>query len=185
MIYLTGDKIPSKSVYRLAEYAHIKTWPGAGDPLFKNGLQQRLPKNLVVLAGGLSEDKLTEHFFMPISALIDVKARDESILSFIKKMGKITLPNSLSFLLTCPIIYSTNIAEIFTRALNRRLHFSKSQFEGIHFALHESIVNGLIHGNLRVNSSMRQSARDFVEYARLLHERLKDPEYAHKSISII
>ena len=185
MIYLTGDKVPSKSVYHLAEKAHIKTWPGAGDPLFKNGLQQRFPKNLAVLAGRFTEDKLTEHFFMPISALIDIKSKDESILSFIKKMGKIALPNSLSFLLTCPVIYSTNIAEIFTRALNRRLHFSKSQFEGIHFALHESIVNGLIHGNLRVNSSMRQSARDFVEYARLLHERLADPEYAHKSISIM
>ena len=185
MIYLTGDKVPVKSVYRIAEKAHIKTWPGAGEPLFKNGLQQRFPKNLAVLAGRFTEDNLTEHFFMPISSLIDIKAKDESILSFIKKMGKITLPNSLSFLLTCPVIYSTNIAEIFTRALNRRLHFSKSQFEGIHFALHESIVNGLIHGNLRVNSSMRQSARDFVEYARLLHERLKDPEYAHKSISIM
>ena len=185
MIYLTGDKVPSKSVCRLAEKAHIKTWPGAGEPLFKNGLQQRFPKNLVVLAGGLTEDKMAEHFFMPIAALIDIKSREESVLSFIKKMGKISLPNSLSFLLTCPIIYSTNIAEIFTRALNRRLHFSKSQFEGIHFAVHESIVNGLIHGNLRVNSSMRQSAGDFVEYARLLHNRLKDPEYAHKSISIM
>ena len=158
MIYLTGDKVPSKSVYRLAEKAHIKTWPGLGEPLFENGLQQRFPKNLVVLAGRFTEDKLTEHFFMPISALIDIKSKDDSILSFIKKMGRISLPNSLSFLLTCPVIYSTNIAEIFTRALNRRLHFSKSQFEGIHFALHESIVNGLIHGNLRVNSSMRQSA---------------------------
>lgn len=185
MIYLTGDKVPSKSVYRIAERAHIKAWPGAGEPLLKNGLQQRFPKNLAVLAGRFTEDKLTEHFFMPISALIDIKSKDESIFSFIKKMGKIELPNSLSFLLTCPVIYSTNIAEIFTRALNRRLHFSKSQFEGIHFALHESIVNGLIHGNLRVNSSMRQSARDFVEYARLLHNRLKDPEYAHKSISIM
>ena len=185
MIYLTGDKVPVKSVYKLAEHAHIKTWPGVGEPLFKNGLQQRFPKNLAVLAGRFTEDKLTEHFFMPISALIDIKAREESILSFIKKMGKMTLPNSLGFLLTCPVIYSTNIAEIFTRALNRRLHFSKSQFEGIHFALHESIVNGLIHGNLHVNSSMRQSARDFVEYAKLLHERLKDPEYAHKSISIM
>ena len=185
MIYLTGDKVPSKSVYRVAEKAHIKTWPGVGEPLFKNGLQQRFPKNLAVLAGRFTEDKLTEHFFMPISALIDIKARDESIIAFIRKMNKITLPNSLSFLLTCPVIYSTNIAEIFTRALNRRLHFSKSQFEGIHFALHESIVNGLIHGNLRVNSSMRQSARDFIEYARLLHSRLKDPEYAHKSISIM
>ena len=184
MIYLTGDKVPSKSVYRLAEKAHIKTWPGTGEPLFRNGVQQRFPKNLVVLAGGLTEDKLAEHFFMPIAALIDIKSRDESVLSFIKKCGRINLPNSLSFMLTCPVIYTCNVAEIFTRALNRRLHFSKSQFEGIHFALHESIVNGLIHGNLRVNSSMRQSARDFVEYARLLHDRLADPKYAHKSIGV-
>ena len=72
MIYLTGDRVPSKSVYRVAEKMHIKTWPSTGEPLFKNGLQQRFPKKLVVLGGGLGEDKLTEHFFMPISALIDV-----------------------------------------------------------------------------------------------------------------
>ena len=125
MIYLTGDKVPTKSVCRVADKNHIKTWPGSGEPLIKNGLQHRFPKNLAVLAGGLTDDKLGEHFFTPISALIDVKAQSESISSFIKKMGKMALPNSLSFLLTCPVIYSTNIAEIFTRALNRRLHFSK------------------------------------------------------------
>ena len=117
MIYLTGDKVPVKSVCQLADKAHIKTWPGIGNPLFRNGLQQRFPKKLAVLAGGMTEDRLTEHFFMPIAALIDVKARDDSAVSFIKKIGKISLPNSLSFLLTCPVIYSTNIAEIFTRAL--------------------------------------------------------------------
>ena len=185
MIYLTGDHLPIKTIRQVAKNLKAPLWPSDDAPLIKNGLEQRFPKQVAVLAKDLDEDKLSELFFLPVSSVIDAASLDDSVESFYQKISDTTLPNSLSFLLTCPVIYSTNIAQIFTKALNRHLHFSRSQFESVHFALHESIVNGLIHGNLRVNSSMRQSARDFVEYARLLHDRLNDPAYAKKSVSII
>lgn len=185
MIYITGDNLPTQNVRKIADMIHAKAWPSVASPLLKNGLDQRFPKTLAVVAKGLDEDKLTELFFLPVSSVIDSEALPESIQTFTKRIAHPSLEKSLNFLLTCPVIYQTNIAQIFTQALNRSLHFTPEQFEGIHFALHESIVNGLIHGNLRVNSMMRQSARDFVEYARLLHDRLNNPEYAHKSISIM
>lgn len=185
MIYLTGDHLPVKTIRQVAKKLKAPLWPNQEKPLIKYGLEQNFPKRLAVLAKNLDEDKLAELFFLPVSSVIDSSALPESIESFFKKSAQTTLPHSLSFLLTCPVIYSANIALIFMRALNRHLHFSRSQFENIQFALHESIVNGLIHGNLHVNSSMRQSARDFVEYARLLHDRLNDPSYAKKSLSIV
>lgn len=185
MIYLTGDHLPIKTIRQMGKKLKAPLWPSNDKPLIKYGLEQSFPKKLAVLAKDLDEDKLSELFFLPVSSVIDSSALPESIESFFKKTSQISLPNSLSFLLTCPVIFSANIAQIFMRALNRHLHFSRSQFENVHFALHESIVNGLIHGNLHVNSSMRQSARDFVEYARLLHDRLNDPSYAKKSLSIV
>ncbi|MBE6446001.1 MAG: response regulator [Alphaproteobacteria bacterium] len=185
MIYLTGDHLPIKTIRQVAKKLKVPLWPNNEKPLIKYGLEQSFPKKLAVLAKDLGEDKLSELFFLPVSSVIDASALPESIESFLKKSAQTSLPNTLSFLLTCPVIYSANIAQIFMRALNRHLHFSRSQFENVHFALHESIVNGLIHGNLHVNSSMRQSARDFVEYARLLHDRLNDPSYANKSLSIV
>ncbi len=185
MIYISGDNLPTSFVRQMAQKVNAKPWPSEASPLLKNGLDQRFPKSLSVLVKNLDEDKLTELFFLPVSSVIDAEALDTSIEAFIKRVSKPSLDKGLNFLLTCPVVYKTNIAQIFTQALNRYLHFSVEQFDNVHFALHESIVNGLIHGNLRVNSMMRQSARDFVEYARLLQDRLNDPEYAHKSISIM
>ena len=90
----------------------------------------------------------------------------------------------LSFLLTCPVLYACDVARIFVDALKKRLNLNDDRASDIHMALHEAIVNGLIHGNLQIGSEYRQSARLFVEYGRLLTKRLKDPAYARKSIAI-
>jgi len=94
------------------------------------------------------------------------------------------LEHSIGILLTCPVIYAYDIPKIFMDALNNRLHFSLPRYDSVHLALHEALVNGLIHGNLQIGSSLRQSARDFAEYARLLSERLNNPAFARKSVSI-
>jgi len=106
------------------------------------------------------------------------------LLNCVSITNKDNLSNSLSFLLTCPVIYNCDIAKIFVDALNQRINLSPDRSAGIHLALHEAIVNGLIHGNLDISSEYRQSARLFMEYGRILSERLKDPAYARKSLSL-
>ncbi len=185
MFYLTGFRLTGAHICRLSKLTNSILWPTAEKPLLNSQNMQKLPINTAVLVKAPSEQDLQQITTISPAAIIDANALDSSIRDFLKKMDNIKGKNKMGFLLTCPVIYACNIAQNITQALQQFIVFPAGQQESIHFALHESIVNGLIHGNLQINSSMRQSARDFIEYARLLHDRLNDPSYAQKSISVI
>ncbi len=185
MFYLTGFHLTTTHIKRLAKLAGVALWPNKDKPLLNSQNMQKLPGNTVVLVKAPSEQDLQQLTAITPVAIIDANALDSSIRDFLKKLDTIKSKNKIGFLLTCPVIYSCNVAQNITNTLQQFIILPSKQQESIHFALHESIVNGLIHGNLQINSSMRQSARDFIEYARLLHDRLNDPSYAQKSISVI
>ena len=184
-MYITSDNISVNHIQRLSKLTKVKLWPTQEKPLLKQKASTKPVKDLVLVTKNPSESHLKELLAFPCAGIVDAHALDDSIQTFVKKIRPHKQTKCIGVLLTCPIIYACNVAELFTQALNNRLALTPTQSESIHFALHESIVNGLIHGNLHVNSQMRQSARDFIEYARLLHDRLNDPSYAQKSISII
>ncbi len=183
---ITGRNVLPNQVMRIAELTAAKPWPNADCPLITTDMlrKQQFPQKLSVLVGNITEEKLKELLNTSISCILDANALEESIQDFSLQAEKHTSRYFLGVLLTCPVIYACDVARIFVDAIQRRLFFSQKRMEGIHLALHESIVNGLIHGNLQLSSKLRQSARDFVEYARLLNERLNDPAYAQKSISL-
>ena len=185
MFYLTGFHLTNAHVNRLAKLTRSAPWPNKNKPLLAPLNMHKLPLNTAVLMKGPSEQDLQQISALAPAAIVDANALDDSIQDFLKKLDAVKGKNKLGLLLTCPVIYACNVAQNITRALQQFIMLPSEQQESIHFALHESIVNGLIHGNLQINSSMRQSARDFIEYARLLHDRLNDPSYAQKSISII
>ncbi|MGN1063652.1 MAG: SpoIIE family protein phosphatase [Alphaproteobacteria bacterium] len=184
MNYLTGEGVSKNQVESAAKWGHFTLWPSDKNPLFKPTLRKKIPPHLNVLTGDITEDKLHALFEKPIANIIDANALPESVQDFMAHQSKNLLDESVGFLLTCPIIYACDVAQIFTEALNKRLQFSDNRHGRIHLALHEALVNGLIHGNLQMDSGLRQSARDYVEYSRILSERLKDPAYAQKSVSI-
>lgn len=185
MFYLTGFHLTSAHTNRLAKLTKSTPWPSKENPLLNPQNPQNLPQNSIVLVKNPSDSDLRNLAALKPVAIIDANALDESVRDFAKKLDGIPNRHKMGFLLTCPVIYACNIAETITQILQQFITFAPDQKGNIHFALHEAIVNGLIHGNLQLNSSMRQSARDFVEYARLLRDRLNDPSYAQKSISIV
>lgn len=185
MFYLTGFHLTKAHVQRLAKLTKSAPWPNKTAPLMDDQMGQKLPDHTAVLVKNPSEQELLQLTRLAPTAIVDANALDASVQFFLKRMDALKSKNKMGFLLTCPVIYACNIAQNIVSALQEFILLSADQQESIHFALHESIVNGLVHGNLQINSSMRQSARDFIEYARLLHDRLNDPSYAQKSISII
>jgi len=184
--FLVGQDVSREQVLEAATALGSMPWPNEKEPFLTTQMlnQGSFPENLSVLAGEVTEDKLIRLLHLPIVSVIDVNAQKESVLNFLAQKSKEKGVEALGILMTCPTIYSCDIARFFTEALQKRLFFSKNLAESIHLALHESIVNGLIHGNLQLSSNLRQSARDFIEYARLLSERLNDPTYAQKSMSL-
>ena len=184
--FLVGQDISKQQLLQVASTLDSLPWPNDKEPFLTQQMmnQGSFPENLSVLAGEITEDKLIRLLHLPIVSVIDAHAQEASVQNFTTQKSKEKNVETLGVLMTCPTIYSCDIARIFTEALQKRLFFSKSLAESIHLALHESIVNGLIHGNLQLSSNLRQSARDFIEYARILSERLNDPTYAQRSMSL-
>lgn len=184
MKYITGDGVTAAHIKRIAKKLKLKLWPSEKKPFFSEFKQAAFPKGLNIIAADITEDKLHSFFELPIENIIDAKSLDDSVVDFVSHETRGHLTHSLGFILTCPVIYACDVAQIFTEALNKRLKFSSLRYGRIHLALHEALVNGLIHGNLQMGSELRQSAQDFVEYSRILKERLTDPAFARKSVSI-
>lgn len=184
MYYLTGDSVSKEQVKQLADKMNFKLWPSESSPFISTILPQSFPKHLSVLADNITEERLHVLFETPIVNIIDAMCLPESIEDYYHHKKACGYGQSIGFILTCPVIYACDVAQIFTEALNKRLNFTPSRYGNIHLALHEALVNGLIHGNLEISSDLRQSAKDYVMYSQILKERLMDPAYARKSISI-
>ncbi len=181
--YLTGYRVSTKKVKAVADAEHFVLWPNKKIPTVSQKFKKPWPHSLTILADCFTEKRLKKLFSLPVQKIVDVQAVDESIHTFLQNQNG-RLNNSLSFLLTCPVMYKCDVALLFVNALKKRLKLSKSLASDVHIALHETIVNGLIHGNLQIGSSYRQDARSFVEYSRVLLERLQNPDFARKGISI-
>ncbi len=185
MTFITGQDVSTEHILRIAKTAGLTPWPSEAEPhLSDEETKHNIPEDLIVISSRMTEDNILSLLTLPVSYVVDASALDESIYDFIHNAQCNRLEHTAGILMTCPVIYACDIAQIMSKALDRHLNFSKTRYEGIHLALHESMVNGLIHGNLQLSSNLRQSARDFIEYARLLDERLNDPAYAQKSMSL-
>ncbi len=183
--YLIADSVPLERVQSIAQVDSFTLYPDKKSP-FLNALSdtQKLPAHSTLIADKFEDSRLQALFALPFERIIDAQAMDESVHDFVENTDREELPHIFSFLLTCPVIYNCDVAKIFVDALNQRLHLTSERFAGIHLALHEAIVNGLIHGNLDISSEYRQSARLFMEYGKILSERLQNPAYARKSLSL-
>ena len=182
--FLVADSVSLERVQEVAASDDFSLYPDEKSPFLSEKNTQSLPSHLTLLADDFEDERLKSLFSLPVERIIDAQAMEESISDFISITDKEDLPNAFSFLLTCPVIYRCDVARIFVKALNQRLNLTPERSAGIHLALHEAIVNGLIHGNLDISSEYRQSARLFVEYGRILSERLQNPAYARKSLSL-
>lgn len=183
--YLIADSVSLERAQAIAQADDFTLFPTDQAPfLGRVNLDEKLPEHLTLIADNFKDDRLESLFSLPFERIIDAQAMDDSVHDFVETSGNEELPKTFSFLLTCPVIYNCDVAKIFVKALNQRLHLTSDRSAGIHLALHEAIVNGLIHGNLDISSEYRQSARLFIEYGKILSERLQNPAYARKSLSI-
>ncbi len=184
MLYLTGDMIAKDKLLKIAALCGLPVWPSVEKPYLHEGDYRRMPSSICVLSEEFTDTRLATLFQMPIAALIDANANKKSIIDFINHHKDFTYTNGLGFLLTGPVIYRFDIAKVFATALKGRFHLSDFRFDSIHLALHEALVNGLIHGNLHLSSKMRQSTNEYLAYSQLLSKRLTTPAFARKAIDI-
>gem|GEM_PF-1825717 len=80
--------------------------------------------------------------------------------------------------------YGIELAKLFTLALKSRLDFSEDARDNLELALHEALVNGLIHGNLGIASAGRETLEMFTEYCHSVERGLADSDRGLRLIEV-
>lgn len=182
--YITTDYPSDVRLTQLTERFNLIPWPDRENPVWTMRPCRPWPKNCYALTARTDKEGLTEQLRLPVRGVIDALVSDVSASAFFMAERRSSLLPSLSLLLTGQVLYACDVALIFTRALAERLNFSDNYFDAIRMVVHESLVNALIHGNLRLSSSLRRDEKHFIEYARMLSDRLNNPTFSKKSVHI-
>jgi len=177
--FLTGFRVKFKTLEKIASEYNFSLFPSDKSPFFT---KEKIPDNCFLLAGNLNETTLKKLNYLPFSGIIDANAQKKSLRMFLSDLPK--NEHHLSFLCTSPLIYSVDIADFFVKKLSESLNLSDQMKTDIRLALHETLINALVHGNLEISTGQVKTAYDFMNYTNLLQERLKSSSFAKKSVCI-
>lgn len=86
--------------------------------------------------------------------------------------------------LTTSTAYGVELARLFCAELAGRLGLSQDLRESMELALHEALVNGMIHGNLEIRSAGRETLELFAEYCLAVESGLADPQRGGRLIEV-
>lgn len=177
--FLTGTRVKFRTLEKIATEYNFSLFPSDKSPFFT---KEKVPDNCFILVGNLNETNLKNLNTLPFTGIIDANAQKKSIHNFLSDLPKSN--HHLSFLCTSPLIYSADIADFFVNKLSENLSLSDHLKMDIRLALHETLINALVHGNLEISTGQVKTAYDFMDYTNLLQERLKSSAFAKKSVCI-
>jgi sigma-B regulation protein RsbU (phosphoserine phosphatase) len=92
--------------------------------------------------------------------------------------------NGLYMALSTATAYSLAPAHLFCKVLAERFNIREELRDTIELAVHEAVLNGLLHGNLEINSGDRQTLEGFREYCEAVETQLQDPSFAVRCIEV-
>lgn len=116
------------------------------------------------------------------SHLLD--AGDGALLSQRSHCLKQMVGADLGMVLGTLSAYDLDVGAAFVEALLRRGLIRADALSRVRTALHEAIANAIIHGNLELPSPRREDAQDFVTFAEAISERLLDPAYFNRCLTV-
>lgn len=182
MFFISSRGADIKLVKEIARKTDMRLWPNEKNPVF-DGRKKRIPKKLFLLVDTIEPDLLSD-LLTKCVGIIDITAHKKRIISFLKRQQEENYAQSLSFLMTGTYIYQYDIAGLFSAVLQQKRGFSDARRQTIHLALHEALANGLLHGNLALSSSLRQTTQGVFSYSELIDKRLHQTAYKHKAICV-
>lgn len=98
-------------------------------------------------------------------------------------MGKFVLSESRVFLLPSDVDLANTVAFELTKNLHGSGYFSVAAAENISQALRETLVNAMFHGNLEVNSDIRET-HGLKAFNEEVERRRTDPQFAARRVTL-
>lgn len=134
-------------------------------------------EQLVVLLGDLDEDRLVRALRPPAMACVEAGAALKPLLAELSRHG-------LMLSLTTATAYRLEAAQAFCDALAARTKADKKLRQAMELALHEAMVNAMVHGNLEIGSLPKDSLDDFVRFCESIETRLGDPRFGDRRVDV-
>ena len=88
----------------------------------------------------------------------------------------------LSVTTTCA--YGCDLAALLMAGVTAWGGLTPERAKSVELAVHEALANAILHGNLAVDNALRDSLEGLAAYARQLTERLADPAYAQRPVTV-
>ncbi len=90
----------------------------------------------------------------------------------------------IALVISTATAFSCDLTRLLCQSMAARLQLTEDQLIDMEIAIQEAIANGLVHGNLGIDSSRRASLETFDEHCRLTEERLADPNYGQRRLFV-
>lgn len=94
------------------------------------------------------------------------------------------LERTLALHLATETAFHSPVALALATVLARRLGFGSALEERLGTALQEAVGNAAMHGNLELDGNLRENAETLPVFAHQMKERLADPAYARRPMTI-
>lgn len=172
-----GDHVSGDLLANVARQAGCHLWqPEGAEPLQVLGRADS-GDPLVVLVADVDEDRLGAALRRPVVACIEAAGGQVPDLSAIKLDG-------LYLDLSTMTAYGLEPAHQFCDALAERIELSEQTRSMMELALHEALVNAMVHGNLEIGPIAKESLDDFIQFCQLIETRLADPQFGARRVVI-
>lgn len=175
---LCGDGVTASLLEPLAREAVAILWqPADGSALELLGKGAGVDgAPLAVVLAGVDEERLTAALKPPVVACM------EAVGQTIHRAPHMFRPGTLSLSLSTAAAYRLEPARLFCEALDERIGLQPEVLQKAELALHEAMVNAIIHGNLEIGALPKETLDDFMHFCQKVENRLGRPGFGDRSV---
>lgn len=165
-----ANNVPSDVLASVVQQTGAHLWqPDGADPSPPSG------EPLVMLLGEVDDDRLIAALRPQVAACIEVSGNQ------IPDMAKLVL-DGMYLDLSTATAYGLEPAHHFCEALAERVELSENTRQLMELALHEALVNAMVHGNLEIGPIAKDSLEDFIQFCQLIETHLADPVFGPRRV---
>lgn len=176
-IILCGDGVPETLVAEVADDTGCGIWSAGVDHAVDALKRGDADGRLAILVGELDDDRLVRALRPPVAACIEANGDLQPVMAAIPDHG-------LLISLTTATGYGLEVARAFCDAVGARTAMDDKMRQMMELALHEAMVNAMVHGNLEIVSQSKDSLDDFVLFCQTIETRLADRHFGGRRVGV-
>ncbi len=172
--HLYGNGVPDEILHGVAQRHGFTLAPQGTHPAAGNGVA-------VLVSASMDGTAISQALSQPYQGYVELTSAEDQLTSTtLEGIGA----RKLCFSLTTSTAYTIDSAALVCDALAARGVLTPIRRPDVELALHESISNAVVHGNLGLESNMKGDVGNFAKFAQELQSRMVGPE-ARRRVDVI